>query len=185
MKLTLNKSISATRLNPKSGVPYSEPEANIPFGAILTYIGRDRDMAKFNFMSELYRCPRDVLASAIDGGKLPVEDEAIDEAPAKTNHDAKPVHESALKFEKLDAAPYSIARAKVPGGWLVVSGNASVAFVPDLRTRLERRIGRLVRHIESLLCTATARWRARPGRQNAEQGAMVSGYECALVKPSN
>jgi hypothetical protein len=132
LKLTLNKSISATRLNPKSGVPYSEPEANIPFGAILTYIGRDRDMAKFNFMSELYRCPRDVLASAIDGGKLPADDEAIDEAPAaKANREPKPVRESALKFEKLDAAPYSIARAKVPGGWLVVSGNASVTFLPD------------------------------------------------------
>jgi hypothetical protein len=131
LKFTLNKSISATRLNPKSGVPYSEPEANIPFGAILTYMGRDRDMAKFNFMSDLYRCPRDVLASALDGGKLPTEDEAIDEAPARTIPEAKPARESPLKFEKLDAAPYSIARAKVPGGWLVVSGNASVAFLPD------------------------------------------------------
>jgi hypothetical protein len=134
LKLTLNKSISAVRLNPKTGVPYSEPEANVPFGAILTYRGPDRDFEKFIYMSELYRSPRDVLESALDGGKIPAENGANDDAAAAAASSVaamKPAPEATLKFEKLSAAPYSIARAKVPGGWLLVYGNSSLAFYPD------------------------------------------------------
>jgi hypothetical protein len=133
LKLTLNKSISAVRLNPKTGVPYSEPESNVSFGAILTYRGPDRDFEKFTYMSELYRCPRDVLESALDGGKIPTENGANDEAPvaASSGAAAKPAPEAALKFEKLNAGPYAIARAKVPGGWLLASGNSSPTFYPD------------------------------------------------------
>lgn len=131
MKLTLNKSISATRLNPKSGVPYSEPEANIPFGAIVDYKGPDRDMEKFTYLVELYRCPRDVLKSAIDGGKLPNLEEHED-APAGAPS-AAPVKapEPTLKFEKLLSAPFPVSRAKVPGGWLVVAAGSSLTFYPD------------------------------------------------------
>jgi hypothetical protein len=84
-------------------------------------------------MSELFRCPRDVLASAIDGGKIPSLDEAPDEAPAGVadRSVAAKIPEPTLKFEKLNAAPYTIARAEVPGGWLLVFGNSSVAFYPD------------------------------------------------------
>jgi hypothetical protein len=120
-------------LNPKSGVPYSEPEANIPFGAILTYKGSDRDSEKFLFLGELYRSPRDVLASALDGGKIPVAVDAADEvvagAPKAAAAPAAP--EVKLKFEKLSAGAYAIARAKVPGGWLIVSGASCPAFYPD------------------------------------------------------
>jgi hypothetical protein len=134
LKLTLNKSISAVHLNAKTGVPYSEPEVNVPFGAILTYRGPDRDCEKFIYMSELYRCKRDVLESALDGGKIPAENGANDDAPAvaaSSGAAVKPAPEATLKFEKLSAAPYSILRAKVPGGWLVVYGNSSIAFYPD------------------------------------------------------
>ncbi len=133
MTITLNKSISATRLNPKTGVPYSEPETNIPFGAILTCKGSDRDAEKFIYMSELFRCKRDVLASALDGGKIP-DDAEVEEAPAsngKSSAVATAAPESKLKFEKLSAAPHSIGRAKVPGGWLLLAGNSSVSFYPD------------------------------------------------------
>ena len=133
MKLTLNKSIAATRLNPKTGVPYSEPEANIPFGALLTYKGSDRGSERFMYMTDLYRCPHDLLVSAVDGGKLPADASAADEAPvvSGTGAAAKPAIEVALKFEPLAAGPYSIGRAKVPGGWLVVAGGSSVTFYPD------------------------------------------------------
>jgi hypothetical protein len=134
LKLTINKSISANRLNPKTGVPYSEPESNIPFGAILTYKGSDRDQEKFIYMSELFRCPRDLLFSALDGGKLPEDGEAsAEEATASASAAAvpKPAPQVTLKFEKLSAGSYSIARAKVPGGWLVVAGNSGVTFYPD------------------------------------------------------
>jgi hypothetical protein len=133
LKLTLNKGITARRLNPKTGVPYSESETSIPFGAVLTYKGSDRDSEKFNYMSELFRCPRDVLASAIDGGKLPSLDDPAEETPVAVADKpaAAKAPEATLKFEKLSAAPYTVARAKVPGGWLLVSGNSSVAFYPD------------------------------------------------------
>jgi hypothetical protein len=133
LKLTLNKGITARRLNQKTGVPYSESETSIPFGAILTYKGSDRELEKFLYMSELFRCPRDVLASAVDGGNLPNLEEGIEEAPAALSDKPIPAKapEATLKFEKLSAAPYSVARAKVPGGWLIVSGNSSVAFYPD------------------------------------------------------
>ncbi len=136
MKLTLNKSISATRLNPKTGVPYSEPEVTIPFGGILVYKGSDRDCERFIYMSELYRTPNDVLASALDGGKIPAE--AVEEASAAPAPGAsgaaaaaQPAPQPTLKFEKLSAGAYAIARAKVPGSWLVTAGNSAVTFYPD------------------------------------------------------
>jgi hypothetical protein len=133
LKLTLNKGITARRLNQKTGVPYSEAETSIPFGAILTYKGPDRDLEKFNYMSELFRCPRDVLESAVDGKKLPTLEEAADETPAAAaDKPAAPkAPEPTLKFEKLNATPFTISRAKVPGGWLVLAGSSSLAFYPD------------------------------------------------------
>jgi hypothetical protein len=139
LKLTINKSISARRLSPKDGVPYSEPESNIPFGAVLTYKGPDRDAEKFMYLEVLYRCPRDVLASALDGGKIPSEEDGAGNGAATANTvtaaapppEAKPAPETKLKFETLAAGPYSVARAKVPGGWLIVSGASSPTFYPD------------------------------------------------------
>jgi len=132
LKLTLNKSITATRLNPKTGIPYSEHEANIPFGAVLTYKGSDREMERFMYLTDLFRCAHDVLASALDGGKIPV-DTGADEvtAAATTGAAVKAAPEVTLKFEPLAAGPYPIARAKVPGGWLVAAGASSVTFYPD------------------------------------------------------
>lgn len=132
MKLTLNKSISATRLNPKTGIPYSEQESNIPFGAVLTYKGSDRGMERFQYLTDLYRCPHDLLASALDGGKIPVDSGAQEvTATSPTGAAVKAAPEVTLKFEALAAGPYPIARAKVPGGWLVVAGTSSVTFYPD------------------------------------------------------
>jgi hypothetical protein len=129
LTLTLNKSIGATRLNRKTGVPWSEPEANIPFGAVIQYVGVDGGNQKFTYMSELYRCPADILASALDGGKLPKEAQEDDAKVAPVAAPvAKPAH--TLKFERLAAGTYSVARAKVPGGWLVALGTG-VTFYPD------------------------------------------------------
>jgi hypothetical protein len=82
-------------------------------------------------MSELYRCPADILASALDGGKLPKEDRA--DAPKAVQEAAsasKPAPAHTLKFERLAAGSYSVARAKVPDGWLVALGTG-VTFYPD------------------------------------------------------
>jgi hypothetical protein len=131
LTLTLNKSIAARRLNKKTGVPWSEPEANIPYGAVIQYAGSDGGNEKFSYMTELYRCPADILASALDGGKIPKEAEA---APVKAVSDSGPAASAPtphkLKFEHLSAGHYSVARAKVPGGWLVALGTG-VTFYPD------------------------------------------------------
>jgi hypothetical protein len=131
LTLTLNKSIAARRLNKKTGVPWSEPEANIPYGAVIQYAGSDGGNEKFSYMTELYRCPADILASALDGGKLPKEAQA-GQAPAarEPGPAASPAPPHTLKFEHLVAGPYSVARAKVPGGWLVALGTG-VTFYPD------------------------------------------------------
>jgi hypothetical protein len=130
LTLTLNKSIPATHLK-KNGVPSGEPEANIPFGAIIEYAGSDRDAERFTYLGELYRCPGDVLASALDGGKIPKEGQtpapkAVQTAGPRGN----PAPSHKLKFEQLHAGAYSVARAKVPGGWLVALGTG-VTFYPD------------------------------------------------------
>ena len=85
------------------------------------------------YMTDLYRCPHDLLVSAVDGGKLPIETGAAEEvtATAATAAAVKAAPEVTLKFEALSAGAYSIARARVPGGWLVVADGASVAFYPD------------------------------------------------------
>jgi hypothetical protein len=131
LTLTINKSITATRLNRKTGVPWSEPEANIPFGAVIQYAGSDGGNEKFTYMSELYRCPADLLASALDGGKIPME---AQKTSARTVEDpgpaANPAPPHKLSFEPLHAGPYSAARAKVPGGWLIAVGTG-VTFYPD------------------------------------------------------
>ena len=135
MTLILNKSIAATHLNKKTGVPWSEPEANIPYGAILEYVGSDRGNERFTYMGELYRCPADLLASALDGGKIPKEAPATAEkAVQEPGPAANPAPSFTLKFEQLAAGSYTVARAKVPGGWLVAMGtgvNSSVTFYPD------------------------------------------------------
>jgi hypothetical protein len=132
LTLTLNKSIAATHLNRKTGVPWSEPEANIPYGAIVQYVGSDGRNERFTYMSELYRCPADLLASALDGGKIP---QGAPAAAAKAVQEPGPASNPSpaftLKFEQLAAETYSIARAKVPGGWLVANGATGLTFYPD------------------------------------------------------
>ena len=132
MTLTLNKSIGATHLNKKTGVPWSEPEAHIPYGAIVQYVSSDGRNERFTYMTELYRCPADVLASALDGGKIPREEEASSAKPVQDPGPASnPAPAHTLKFEQLAAGSYAIARAKVPGGWLVANSATGLTFYPD------------------------------------------------------
>jgi len=132
LTLTLNKSIAAKRLNSKNGTSITEPETTIPYGSIIEYVGPEQGNEKFRYLQELFRCPRDILASALDGGKIPEID--LDAAP-------KPLHASGpavppapvvtLKFERLASGSNAIARAKVPGGWLVTAGGSGITFYPD------------------------------------------------------
>jgi hypothetical protein len=131
LTLTINKSIAAIHLNRKTGVPWSEPEANIPYGAIIQYVGSDGANERFTYMGELYRCPADRLASALDGGKIPRDAQAaVPKAAQDPGPAANPARSHKLKFEPLAAGAYSAARAKVPGGWLIALGTG-VTFYPD------------------------------------------------------
>ncbi len=128
-KITLNKTIPARRLS-KTGVPTSDPEAAIPFGAILERVERDGSVAIFRYLTDSYQCPYDVLASAVDAGALDggaMEPRQREAPPAQT----APTPAPQLHFEKVAANTGSISRARVPGGWLVWMEPGALAFYPD------------------------------------------------------
>ena len=130
-KVTLNKTITARKLSP-SGVLTSDPEEPIPFGAIIEGIQRDRDTVRFRYLGYLYRCPYEMLASAIDRESKRDEPAAAAAAPAA----AAPAPAAAestlpkLRFEAVPSNRGTLYRAKVPGGWLL-SSDGGVTFYPD------------------------------------------------------
>lgn len=125
-KISLNRRIEATRLNERTGAPLAGPEVTIPFGALVESVGPERDREKFRYLGELYSVRRDIFLEATradEAGAAP--------APVEPELPAAPeAKEARLKFERLDAGGYAVARAKVPGGWLVVCGTG-VTFYPD------------------------------------------------------
>jgi hypothetical protein len=129
MKLTLNKSIEAKKLNKRTGAPSTEPESTVPYGAIIDYQGPDGGAERFLYMGELFRCAHDLLASAMEGGRMP---KAAAEPVSTAAAVAEPaLQQPRLEFEALPSTHHTLTRAKVPGGWLVVAGGAGIAFLPD------------------------------------------------------
>jgi hypothetical protein len=135
----LSKRIDATKLHPRTLAPLAGPEVNIPFGALVESIGGDRDRVKFLFLGEPYSVRREVFLDAIgpdEAAKAAVTVPAAAPAVASAPVEPEPppaapcAAEARLKFEKLDAGGYAVARAKVPGGWLIVCGTG-VTFYPD------------------------------------------------------
>ena len=130
-KVTLNKSIQARKLSP-SGVLTSDPEETIPYGSIIEGVQRDRDVVRFRYLGYLYRCPYEVLASAVDRGALEADQPSAAKPPASapvTAEDTQPK----LEFASL-RTPFGLPglfRAKVAGGWLVTSNAGGVTFYPD------------------------------------------------------
>ncbi|MGA2147147.1 MAG: hypothetical protein ABSH49_19535 [Bryobacteraceae bacterium] len=122
---TLNKSIEAIKLHPRTRTPLGQSET-IPFGAIIDHVGRDRDTEQFQYLTGLYGCRRDLLESALDPGALTGKAPAA-QAPAPVKENAPPD----VVFTALHAKPYAVSRAKVPGGWLVVINGSAVTFYPD------------------------------------------------------
>jgi hypothetical protein len=125
---TLNKSIEAMKLNPRTRTPLGQSET-IPFGAIIEHVGRDRDTEQFQYLTGLYGCRRDLLESALDPGALTAKAAAspTPAAHATPSEDAPPD----ILFTALHAKPYAVSRAKVPGGWLVVINGSTATFYPD------------------------------------------------------
>lgn len=131
MKLTLIKSIEAKKLNKRTGAPSTEPESTVPYGAIIDYQGPDGGAERFLYMGELFRCAHDLLASAMEGGKIPKTSADDASSPAAPSAEPASAPKPRLEFETLASNRPGIARAKVPGGWLVTSGDSGITFLPD------------------------------------------------------
>jgi hypothetical protein len=133
--LSLNKSIQGQLLHPRTGAPTTDNEVTIPFGAILEYVGPDRDFEKYKYMGDMYRTPHSIFASATKMPKV----EAAPAAEPEAEHEAAPAAELAalapagprLAFETVPATIANLKRAKVPGGWLVALGSSAITFYPD------------------------------------------------------
>ncbi|HKE27756.1 MAG TPA: hypothetical protein VKB88_35615 [Bryobacteraceae bacterium] len=129
-KVTLNKTISARKLS-KTGVPTSDPETTIPFGAIIERVERDhsRGLVNFRYLIEMYQCPWDMLASAVDGGAVEADDAEAPRAE-KAAAPGATVTAPQLQFESITTNMGPASRAKVPGGW-IVRMDQGMTFYPD------------------------------------------------------
>lgn len=128
-QLSLNKSIEARKMNSKTGASLPGLEVTVPFGALVDKIERDRRMARFWYLGELYQCPYDLLVSALDAGAL---DAGAPPPPAELPVEPSPSVPAGprVEWERLNSSGSALLRAKVPGGWLVIAGSG-LAFYPD------------------------------------------------------
>ena len=131
-KLSLRKTIEATKLNKRTGLAERGPDETISFGALVEFVSSERDSVRFSYMGETYRCPEDEWRSAtveVSGASDPTTETSKDAAAANGGNPGKP----GLIWEALSSTLPGVARAKVPGGWLVsMSGQSSgLTFLPD------------------------------------------------------
>lgn len=134
-KIPLNKSIEATKLNERTEAPLVAPEVTIPFGALVESVGATSDREKFRYLGELYSVGQDIFVAATrstEKDPAPAAAPATPVAPEAGQSATAGPKRSKLTFEKLDAGGYAVARAKVPGGWLV-AGGTGITFYPDPR----------------------------------------------------
>lgn len=139
-KYRVTKMVEARRLNPNSGIPLTEPPTALPFGAMLDNVREERDVFKFTYLGKPYQCLQTILRPAMEPfgaapAKAPVEEEdeggpAVVEVPAAAP--AVVAADAAFQWETVATSHGAILRAKVPGGWLVMTGRGTgLAFIPD------------------------------------------------------
>lgn len=132
-KISLNKSIEATKLNERTEAPLVGPQVTIPFGALVEPTGASRDREKFRYLGELYSAAQDIFLEATRPDEVESDSPSAPAIPVLPEV-GEPVTQHAkgakLRFERLDAGGYAMARAKVRGGWLVACGTG-IAFYPD------------------------------------------------------
>jgi hypothetical protein len=143
-KIPLLKSIEATKLHPKTGTSLGIPDVTISYGALIEPAGSDRDRQRFTYLGELYACKRETFLSATGGAKVePKGDPKVDPTPsfapepaapsagAPASPEPAPSREPRLEWQLLNSSDYAMARARVPGGWLITVHGDSLTFVPD------------------------------------------------------
>jgi hypothetical protein len=131
-KFELTKSIEATKLNLRTGIPTSDPPVTIPFGAIVQDPVEDRDFRKFTYLGERYRCADEMFRIA--AAAISESEEQPAPAPAPVPAAAPAAEEPAsVAWERLGSNWLPLMRTKVPGGWLVAlgAGTTALAFYPD------------------------------------------------------
>lgn len=131
----LGKSIEAIRLNKRNGLPMGEPPRTIPFGALVEDTSEKGDRATFIYLGELYEANADVLRSALLASHTPQADAQRTGQPPEPDSRQGPKRNASLQWETIDSSDGFFSRARVPGGWLVMSESRSIAFVPDEQTR--------------------------------------------------
>lgn len=139
-KFELTKSVEARKLNPRTGIPTTDPAISVPFGAIITDIQQDRDDAKFYYLGQYLQCAHDVLQRAVVpvGQSEQSASAAAPQPPASAvaaDAGPEPVKASepqapTLAWQPVRSTQGQCSRAKVPGGWLVSLG-AALTFYPD------------------------------------------------------
>jgi hypothetical protein len=134
IKLELNKSIEARKLNKRTGSPTTDPEVSIPYGAIVENVESDRNFERFTYQGELYRCTRTLLASATDprAWKAQLAPDAESAALTVPGGEQPAPALPGLRWTPVDSGHVPLLRAKVPGGWLMTSSSgAGLTFYPD------------------------------------------------------
>ena len=63
-KISLSKSIEATKLHPKTGTALGVPDVTISYGALIEHVGSDRDFERFSYLGDLYACRHEAFVSA-------------------------------------------------------------------------------------------------------------------------
>jgi hypothetical protein len=130
-KLEVTKTIEARKLNKRTRQPVAEPPVTIPYGAILSDVVENDGMMAFMHLGELYQCRSEILRPAshpLGGGPAAGP---VASSPAAAPPAPEPV---TFTWEKLAAGREVAMRAKLPGGWLIATGEGparSVVFYPD------------------------------------------------------
>ena len=123
-KISLIKSVEATKLHPKTGTSLGVPDITISYGALIEHVGSDRDFERFRYLGDFYACRHDAFVSATGGAPPQTAGKAQKPAAGPTRVT------SGLQWEQVASNGVAVSRAKVPGGWLVLCGAAAV-FYPD------------------------------------------------------
>ena len=145
-RYVINKLIEAQKLNKRTGIALSGPPTTIPYQSLLNDVEFDGEKVRFTFMSERFQCATDIVKGFLDvteggGGHEPASWSGQTAAAAPSPALAPKIDEQLpnLVFAPIEsegAEGVTLARAKIIGGWLVLSqagGNSSVIFVPDAR----------------------------------------------------
>jgi hypothetical protein len=132
----LSKTIEARKLNPRSGLPLTEPAVSVPFGAILEKVDESWDLVKFTYLGLRYQCPTSTFQEAArvhgsaedDAEPVPATASPAAGAAAAASPSPKQVQ---VRWEELSSSQGVVARAKLPGGWLVSLRGSGLTFYPD------------------------------------------------------